>query len=135
MSSENFVWSERKYNFQEIVEEGLGWGIFNNGPFSMRAASDGEIYNYPPEAIDSLMFFKPSIGYRGAICLKVTPEYRDFTIEKFGVQLIDLAGYIGWNELKKYPSSVLSFIALAQIFDDNGIPVIGDYKQFCKLFK
>ena len=135
MDSGNFVWSERKYNSSEFVEEGLGWGIFNDGCLAMKAASDGEIYNFPPEAIDHLCFLKPSVGYKGAICLSVADDYKQFAIQKYGTDLIDLCGMFGWKDIKKYPKTVISFIALAQIFDDNGIRVIGDYDKFCKLLK
>lgn len=134
MSQDAFVWSERKYEVDEIVQEGIGWGIFNNGCLAIRA-NDGEVYNFPPEAVESLDFLKPTLTYQGAVCVKIAANYSQFAKEKYGADLISLDGYNGWNKLKKYQNTVWSLIVLAQIMNDNGIPVLGDYDKFFKLGK
>lgn len=134
MSQDAFVWSERKYGTNEIVQEGIGWGIFNGGGLAIRAR-DGEGYQFPPEAISYLLFIKPSIGFQGGVCVKIHPDYSDFANEKYGTDLISLDGYNSWNELKKYQGTVGDLIRLANIFDDNGIPVQGDFQKFFNMWK
>ena len=134
MSQEVFVWDENEYGCSEIVQEGIGWGIFNNG-YLVIEARDGEAYNFPPEAIAEITFLKPTLTYQGAVCVKVTPEYAQFAKDKYWSDLIPIDGNLGWNKLKKYQDTVCAIVLLANIFNDNGIPVNGYYDNFYKLYK
>ena len=82
-----------------------------------------------------MTFLKPTLTYQGAVCVKIAPEYAEFANEKYGTDLISLDGYNGWNKLKKYQNTVGDIILLANILNDNGISVIGDYDKFYKMWK
>ena len=134
MSQEIFVWDENKYGCNEVVQEGIGWGIFNEGCLAIQA-NDGEVYNFPPESISYMSFLKATLTFQGAVCVKIAPEYAEFANEKYGTDLISLDGYNGWNKLKKYQNTVGDIILLANILNDNGISVVGDYDKFYKMWK
>ncbi len=137
MSKDVFVWDRTKYSFtpDKIVQNKLGWAIFNGGYLSMKA-NDGEMYNFPPDSIDSIIFFKPQLfKFSGGVAICVNSNYSDFVNEKFGTDIITLDDYLGWKKIKKDQTAVMDILTLAHILDDNGIAIEGAYDAFFKLMK
>lgn len=137
MSKDVFVWSKKDYSFtpERIVQNKLGWSITNGGYLSMRA-KDGEWYNFPPESIDCIMFFKPQLfKFSGGVAICVNQNYSDFVNDKYGTDIITLDDYLGWKTIKKDQTAVMDILTLAHILSDNGIAIQGAYDAFFKLMK
>ena len=134
MEEDVFVWSRRKFDMDQVVQEGVGWAIINGGYFQL-VAKDGMVYEFPPSAIESLYFLPPSLTYQGSICVKINSNYSNFAKEKYGTDLINIDGYNGWHKLKKFQGTVADLMRLAYIMDDNGISINGDFDKFGKLLK
>ena len=99
-------------------------------------ANDGEMYNFPPDSIDSIIFFKPQLfKFSGGVAICVNSNYSDFVNEKFGTDIITLDDYLGWKKIKKDQTAVMDILTLAHILDDNGIAIEGAYDAFFKLMK
>ena len=137
MAKEVFTWekSEYKYTPDKVVQEKLGWKIMNGGYLTMKA-NDGEWYNFPPESVDSIIFFKPKLfGFAGGVAICVNKDYSNFVNEKFGTDIITLDDYLGWKKIKKDTEAVMDILTLAHILSDNDIPIRGEYDKFFKLLK
>lgn len=137
MSKEVFTWDKNRYKFtpDKIAQEKLGWQIKNGGYLSMKA-NDGEWYNFPPESVDSIIFFKPQLfRFSGGVAICVNKNYSNFVNEKYGTDIITLDDYLGWKKIKKDQTAVMDILTLAHILDDNGIRIEGAYDAFFKLMK
>ena len=137
MGKEVFTWekSEYKYTPDKVAQEKLGWRITNGGYLTMKA-NDGEWYNFPPESVDSIIFFKPKLfGFAGGVAICVNKDYSNFVNEKFGTDIITLDDYLGWKKIKKDTEAVMDILTLAHILSDNGIQIRGEYDKFFKLLK
>ena len=137
MAKEVFTWekSEYKYTPDKVAQEKLGWRITNGGYLTMKA-NDGEWYNFPPESVDSIIFFKPKLfGVAGGVAICVNRDYSNFVNEKFGTDIITLDDYLGWKKIKKDTEAVMDILTLAHILSDNGIQIRGEYDKFFKLLK
>ena len=137
MSKEVFTWDKNRYKFtpEKISQEKLGWRITNGGYLTMKA-NDGEWYNFPPDSIDSIIFFKPQLfRFSGGVAICVNKDYSNFVNEKYGTDILTLDDYLGWKKIKKDQTAVMDILTLAHILDDNGISIEGAYDKFFKLMK
>lgn len=139
MKQDFFVWDEKVYGTNDIVDQELRWGISNNGCFFVASDKDDMAYLFPPKSIERLGFLKPEFleSNGGCVMLTVSSEHAGLVKEKFdnNHSNIYLCRYLGWKELKKHPQTLINIVALANIMHENGIRVIGDYDKFYKMLK
>ena len=137
MSKEVFTWDKNRYKYTPngMMQRKFGWRITNGGYLTMRA-NDGEWYDFPPQSVDSIVFFAPKLfKTSGGVAICVNENYSDFVNDKYGTYLIPLDDYVGWRKLKKDQTAVMDILTLARIFEDNGLRVEGAYSDFFKLMK
>lgn len=130
MSKEYFSWITDKYGCDEIVREDLGWAITNKETLDVMAPN-GEWYELSPEMLEVVYYFKPSIGFPGAISIKVKREYKEEMEESFGTDNILIAS---WKSLENDDALLRDVYSFTCILDDNIIPSAGDYKKFTNKF-
>ena len=58
MDQDVLVWDEDFWDEDELVEDGYGIAVENNGPVTFRSPKN-EWINFPPSAIDGVLIVKP----------------------------------------------------------------------------
>ena len=130
MSKKYFSWITDKYGRDEIIREDLGWAITNKGMLEAMAPN-GEWYEFSPDMLEVVYYFKPGIGFPGAISIQVKEEYKEAMEESFGKDTIVIAS---WKSLENNDALLKDVFSFTCIMDDNIISSYGDYKKFVNKF-
>ena len=130
MDQDVLVWDEDFWDEDELVEDGYGIAVENNGPVTFRSPKN-EWINFPPSAIDGVLIVKPGCFKKGYIAVRINDDYSDFMRDNFYGPCITIAEDI--DELKKYGGSLKTLFIIFRIFQQNNIDILGDLDYFDKL--